>query len=76
MHHNVRTTQFLGDGRVPYVQDLPLRGLALPAPFVDRHDLSDLGGRGEPRGEQGPDPGGGTGDRDDGPARAGAGGTG
>ncbi|BET47777.1 hypothetical protein RGQ21_27590 [Kitasatospora aureofaciens] len=76
MHHDVRTTQFLGDGRVPYVEDLPLGRLAPTAPFVDGHDLSDLVGCGEPRGEQGPDPGRGTGDRDDGSARAGAGGTG
>ncbi|KAF2777680.1 hypothetical protein STPH1_2341 [Streptomyces sp. OM5714] len=76
MHHNVRTTQFLGDGRVPYVQDLPLGGLAPAAPFVDGHDPSDLVGRGEPLGEQRPDPGRGTGDRYDGSARAGACGTG
>ncbi|GAA5208352.1 hypothetical protein GCM10023323_27510 [Streptomyces thinghirensis] len=76
MHHDVRTTQFLGDGRVPYVQDLPLCRRALAAPFVDGHDLSDLVGRGEPLGEQRPYAGRGTGDRDDGSARAGAGGTG
>ncbi|GAA3973073.1 hypothetical protein GCM10022384_24720 [Streptomyces marokkonensis] len=76
MYDHVHAAQFLGDGRVPYIQDLPLCRRALTAPFVDGHDLSDLVGCGEPRGEQRPDAGRGTGDRDDGSARAGAGGTG
>jgi hypothetical protein len=76
VHHYVGAPQLVRDGRIPYVQDVPLRRGALAAAFVDGHDLLDLVGRGEPLGEQGADAVRGTGDRDDGSACRGARGTG
>ncbi|WP_280641234.1 hypothetical protein [Streptomyces afghaniensis] len=76
MHHHVGAPQLLRDGRIPYVQDVPLRRGAVAAPLVDGDDLLDLVGRGELLGEQGADAVRGTGDRDDGSACRGARGTG
>ena len=67
MHHDVGAAQLLRDGRIPYVEDVPLRRRALAAPLIDGDDMLDLFGRGEPLGEQRPDAGRGTGDRDDRP---------
>lgn len=73
MDDDVRAAQLLRDGRIPYVEDVPLRRGALAAPLVDGDDLLDLLGGGEPLGQQRPDPGRGAGDRDDGPAHGGTG---
>ena len=72
MDDDVGAPQLLRDGGIPHVQDVPLRRRALTAPLVDGDDLLDLVGRDEPLGEQRADAGRGTGDRDDGPAHAGA----
>ncbi len=76
VHHDVGAAQLVRDGRVPYVQDVPLRRRALATPLVDGDDLLDLVGRGELLGEQRSDAVRGAGDRDDGPARRGTRGTG
>ena len=68
VHDDVGAAQLLGDRRVPYVQDVPGRLGDLAPALVDGDDLLDLVGRGEPRGQQGADPGGGTGHGDDGTA--------
>jgi hypothetical protein len=73
MHHDVGPAQFLRDGRIPHIQDVPLRRGALTAPLVQRDDLLDLLRGGQPLGEQRSDAGRGTGDRDDWPARGGVG---
>jgi hypothetical protein len=68
VHDDVRAAQLLGDRRIPDIQDVPLRGGALPAPLVDGDDLLDLVAGGEPLGEHRADSGRGAGDRDDGAA--------
>jgi hypothetical protein len=68
MDHDVGAPQLLRDGRIPYIEDVPLRRRALAAPLVDGDDLLDLRGRCEALGEQRSDARRGTGDRDDWPA--------
>ncbi|GGQ42011.1 hypothetical protein GCM10010215_76950 [Streptomyces virginiae] len=72
MDHDVRPAQLLGDRGVPYVEDVPLRGRAVPAPLVDGHDLLDLVGSGQAAHEGRTDARGGAGHGDHGAGPAGA----
>jgi hypothetical protein len=68
VHHHVDAAQPVGDGRVAHVEDVPGGVLDLAAALVDRDDLLDLLGRGEPARQQVTDPCGGAGDGHDGAA--------
>ncbi len=69
VHDDIGAAQLVGDGRVPDVQDVPVRPGGLAAPLVDGHDPLDLVGLGQRLGQQGTYAGGGAGDRDDGTAQ-------